>query len=498
MAEEVRGAVKDIAETPLRIGKTEGGSRILAAMSTAPWTRRHNFAFRWAVLFFRDWLLSAVNLLLPSSVSLLFYDWSRPLRVSTIPNWFEAFWPPCPGCQYNPMFWQADPPWAALIALVGALIWRALDRDRIDYRRLFLFWHTAMRYSLGVSLIGWGVGKLAAGQFWGLHADAFLIARPLGEWSSRALMWNTMGQSVTYGMFTGVGEFLAGCLLFFRGTTLLGAILAFCITFIIFLLDALMNRGGVTGSALWCSFLALALILPEWKRIIAFYVKNRPIPPLKRPPAIEGRLRPLLKAVLLIYFGGGHAGVQYLLGEIVASGWAKSEWRTAPHPMTGVYEVTRMTRNGLPVVPVHNDTTQWAYVGFGGKGAQSTNMRGGIEPPTGMFIIPPDGAIHEGYAFALDSANQTMIVDTAVRAKSLQGMQFDTWAGDVEEPFTYEWIDIDRLIVRATISGDTIEVHLKRHQVHETTLFGSPRLIRNYYGSPIRWTRDDTLRAEGR
>jgi hypothetical protein len=170
-------------------------------------------------------------------------------------------------------------------------------------------------------------------------------------------------------------------------------------------------------------------------------------------------------------------------------------WMSIPHYMTGVFRVEALTRNGTAVIPRFDDTTQWAYVGIGGNGAHSTNMRGTRfgDSPEEMFIIRPDGALHEGYHFKIDSTLHTMAVDDTVMARALMGKQFGTWRKHADRPFAYQWHDIDHLDITAFLAGDTIIAKLARVQVYQTTLFGSPRLVVSNYGKPIAWVAADSV-----
>jgi hypothetical protein len=463
-------------------------------IATFPSTPAQRFVFRWMVLFFRLELLGFVTGIMPDAVATKVSALLRPAFPQTAPAWFTSFWPACPGCQYNGMFWQAQFPWAALTALIGALVWRLLDRDRFDYRRLFIGWHTIVRYTCAVNMLQWGFFKLNGTQFWTVHSDAFLIGRPLGEWSTRALMWNTMGQSVVYGMFTGVGEIVGGLMLFFRRTTLLGALLLLFVNGTIFILDILMNRGGVTAVALWKALLATGLVLVEWPRLKAFYLKNAPVIPSARPRLLPGVAGVIVKCAILALLvkSGAWGRIAPLLS---AEERAKSGWKYVPHAMSGLFHVEEMSRNGQPLVPRHDDTTSWAFVGMGTSEASRSSMRGTPSSlaPSAFYIIRPDGALHEGYAFTLDTARGTITVDTSARPRTLQGMQFGTWQGKVTGPFTYKRQDIDRFTLRAVISGDTIVATLRRLRPNQTTLFGSPRLVPHNYGSPIRWPRQDSV-----
>src|SRR5215212_4570482 len=69
------------------------------------WTSREKFAFRWAVLFFRSYILLWLsNYILPAIIA-EHIGWFHYLSTDyPIPaKWFQDLWPPCPGCDYDPM-----------------------------------------------------------------------------------------------------------------------------------------------------------------------------------------------------------------------------------------------------------------------------------------------------------------------------------------------------------------------------------------------------------
>lgn len=82
-----------------------------------------------------------------------------------------------------------------------------------------------VRYTLALAMLSYGWQKVFYLQF----SDPVLASlnRPLGEMHPMSLLWNFMGYSKAYTIFTGIMEVLAGLFLLFRSTTTLGALTTF-------------------------------------------------------------------------------------------------------------------------------------------------------------------------------------------------------------------------------------------------------------------------------
>jgi hypothetical protein len=453
-----------------------------------PWSAKERFAFRWTFFFFFSHVLNGLLYPFPFSITRYISTWAAWLGPYRIASWFKELWPPCPGCDYDPMYWQAEFPWLALIALGCAVVWTVLDRKNQSYHRLHSLMRAGLRIILIEEMFRFGIAKLVGGQFWNLHGDAYLTAQPLGHWTGRALMWNTMGQSFAYASFTGIGEVVGGVLLLFRRTVGFGGALLAFVCGTVFLLDALMNRGGITGTALWGSLIGVVLFVPEVRRWRAFYYRNAFVSTMREPPLIPGRFGLVAKLFVVAVLLKGTTG-WYLdpSNEFIHS---PGGYWMIPHPLSGVFKVDSMVRNGQRVVPRFDDSTQWAYVGLGAEpnGRPEMTLRGTRTPATDLFVINPDGGIREGYAISFDTLKRVIAVDTAESVKPLMG-HMKSHPGVVASPFTYEQPDKDRITLHAVISADTITAYLRRAPVNETTLFGSPRLVRSRYGFPLGWTR---------
>jgi hypothetical protein len=128
----------------------------------------------------------------------------------------------------------------ALIAMVVAVIWSMLDRRRIDIvvtRESLRIW---LRYTLALSLFGYGIAKAGfiATQFThtGLPSD-FQLGRTFGEATPMGLLWTFMAASPMYTFLSGLVEVVAAGLLLFRRTTRVGAILAASVMAYVFILN---------------------------------------------------------------------------------------------------------------------------------------------------------------------------------------------------------------------------------------------------------------------
>jgi hypothetical protein len=440
-----------------------------------PWTPTQRFVFRFALIYFFVDASPDLLVWLPiQSVRSAFYDVIPWYHYA--PAWFKSFFPDSTGRLYHPTFWIIPPIWAAAVGLVGPSLWTLLDRRSRSYPRLNAVLRTGLRYAIIGGMFNFGLGKFGS-QFWGAHTNDLLLGQPLGEWTSRALMWNAMGVSFMYSaLISGVGE-IAGCvLLFFRRTTTIGAMLIVFVAGTVWLLDAIMNRGGVTGSALSDTVMAIALLVPVLPRLRAFYGRNEPLPALDERPVVAARWARWLKWILVSFFLWDHATIR-LHGP-------PSYWQT-PVEQSGLFEVEGQTRNGKPVEQRWDDSTRWVHVAFGmsENRGQRVTLRGTQELPQAMYVLDADGAIREGYIVAFDTLRHQIKVDTTVRPLALNGLEHAS-GGAVAQPFTYEQRDRDHMRLVAIIGGDTIEVRLRRSPTSGSVLFASRRLVPGRYGKP--------------
>lgn len=163
-----------------------------------------------------------------------------------------------------------------VIAAAGTLIWSLLDRKRQDYRTLYAWLRLLVRYTLAITLISYAFVKLFPLQF--PQPSLFLLVRSYGESSPMGLLWTFMGASKAYTFFAGSGELVAGLLLFFRRTTVLGALVAIGVMANVVALNFFYDVPVKLYSS-HLLLMAVFLLLPDLKALWSFFILHRPAAP---------------------------------------------------------------------------------------------------------------------------------------------------------------------------------------------------------------------------
>jgi hypothetical protein len=151
--------------------------------------------------------------------------------------------------------------------------WSILDSKRNDYEKLWYWLTILLRYYLAIIMIGYGMAKIFKTQFpFPYHS----LNETYGESSPMGLLWNFMGYSIAYNIFTGLAEVLGGFLLFFKRTRLLGALVLFGVMSNV----VMLNFAYDVPVKLFSSHLLVMivfLLVPDIKRLFKLFVLNESI-----------------------------------------------------------------------------------------------------------------------------------------------------------------------------------------------------------------------------
>lgn len=227
-----------------------------------------------------------------------------------------------------------------ILAAIATVVWYVIDRKRFDYKKLDVLLNTLVRYYLAATLLGYGFQKVIPLQF--PAPTAARMAQTYGESSPMGLLWTFMGSSAMYTRFTGIGEVLAGSLLLFRRTTLLGALISTFIMLHIFVLN-LSYDVPVKLFSLHLFLMAVFLMAPNTHRLAGLFILNRTVSPEEQVVIINNRklrwLRTGIKVVVvcLLFF-------QPLLHAIEQGQSRKADTETASG-IRGKYEVVDFILN---------------------------------------------------------------------------------------------------------------------------------------------------------
>ena len=158
-----------------------------------------------------------------------------------------------------------------LIAVLATVGWTVLDKRRPNYNRLFYWFNVYMRYTLAITILGYGLIKLIPVQMSYPHIVDMTI--PYGEQGLFNVLWNFMGVSPGYMILTGASEILAALLLLFRRTVVLGCIFMIFILVNVTAMNWFYNVPVKMFSA-QLLFYALFLVAPFAKQLFQFFFKG--------------------------------------------------------------------------------------------------------------------------------------------------------------------------------------------------------------------------------
>jgi hypothetical protein len=280
-----------------------------------------------------------------------------------------------------------------------------------------------IRYALGATLVQYGALKFFHLQF--PAPTAGRLIEPYGESSPMGLLWTFMGASTSYLVFAGMMELGSGLLLFWRRTTLLGALVAAGVVANIVMLNFSYDV-PVKLFSLHLLAMAVFLIAPDARRLVDFFLMRQPTSPrtlqlvLPRPWMV--RARPVLKGLLLvaIAFGTGQS--------------AFAQWREAqiPSVLAAAYQVVGWSGPA---------TDRWERVGIGARSSY-------------VLALSPQGRMYR-YAVEHDAGKHSLVLREYLNPVELK-------AGKVVAELTYVQPDATHMVLQGFFRGAPAEIRLIR------------------------------------
>lgn len=239
------------------------------------------------------------------------------------------------------------------LALALGLLWAYADRKRNNDAKLFSWFTVALRYYLACVMLTYGFAKVIKTQFPFPGLDSLI--QPFGDSSPMGLLWNFMGFSTPYTIFAGLGEVVAGLLLFFRRTTTLGAL----VTIGVMANVAMLNFSYDVPVKLFSSHLlvfAFFLLALDLRRVLDVFILNRAAAPapldahFRRAGLNRGGLA--FKAVFIGFV---------LYSQISGGLELNRRWGTGREkpPLYGIYNVDTFVQNGDTLAPLLTDSLRW-------------------------------------------------------------------------------------------------------------------------------------------
>lgn len=164
----------------------------------------------------------------------------------------------------------------AMLSLMICIIWTIADSKRSNYEKMQYWLMVFLRYTMAITMLTYGIAKIARVQF--PYPQLFQLDQRFGDTSPMGLAWIYMGYSRGYNLFTGSAEFIAGLLLFFRRTQLIGALLCVVVMANVVALNFFYDI-PVKIFSIHLLLIAGVITLPDLQRLINFFFRNKAVPP---------------------------------------------------------------------------------------------------------------------------------------------------------------------------------------------------------------------------
>ena len=342
-----------------------------------------------------------------------------------------------------------------LFALLAAIAWSALDRKRQGYRTLDRWLRVVVRFNLGLTLCMYGSWKLFdyGGQF--PPPSYHRLLTPVGALSPAALMWTFMGSSLTYKIFSGSAELLAGLLLFRLRTTMLGAALAVAVMSNVVVLNFAYDV-GVKIYSTQLLLMAVFVLAPDLGRLADVFVLNRATQPREAEPLFKRATLGRTATTLATLFVAWQVG-----GDVWNAAHLKDTTFGAAVPLAGIYDVESMERNGRTVPPLLTDGTRWRLMTVERSGTVTVRF---MDDSVRSFVSATD-TVAKVFTVASPRAAIEPRFDWRYQlAKNVRDAASDTASATagLRELFAYARPDPDHLVLSARRTGDSVVVHLRR------------------------------------
>ncbi|MRG45156.1 hypothetical protein GFS24_08520 [Chitinophaga sp. SYP-B3965] len=239
------------------------------------------------------------------------------------------------------------------VALLITIIWSLLDRRRKSYHMAYHWLRVLVRYYVASMMLLYGIIKIFHLQMPAPYLSQ--LVQPFGDKSPMGLAWSYVGYSKAFSAFTGWSEVIAGALLLFRRTTLLGAILCAFVSVNIVAINFCFDVPVKLFSSMLL-LMSLFLMAPDVQRLLNVFLLNKPVEPRVYYSYLPKRWMRITAIVIKYLF------IAFILISQVENGIRQQttygDDRPKP-PLYGIYNSELLVRNGDTIPPLTTDTTRW-------------------------------------------------------------------------------------------------------------------------------------------
>jgi hypothetical protein len=324
----------------------------------------------------------------------------------------------------------------AVVAAASTIVWSVIDRRERNYNKLFYWVTVIVRFYIAITMVAYGSFKIIKLQF--PYPSPVRLLEPVGNMSPMGLAWTYVGYSTGFNYFTGFAELACGLLLFFRRTTIAGALLGVVVAGNIMAINYCYD---VPVKLLSTTLVAMCIFLlaKDTRRLINFFFLNRAALPANLSPH---RFNKKWKNITA-------ATIKYLLIAYVVTGTFDDAIETAKGygdkakkpPFFGIYNVQTFVRGHDTLPPLTTDTTRWSKLIISNGGAATKLMNDSVKL----------------YNFKVDTVKHTFTMNTY--ADTLHKFKL-----------TYSSIKPGIILLKGVWKKDTVQIWLTNYDLNNFLL----------------------------
>ncbi|RZK17539.1 MAG: hypothetical protein EOO43_13410 [Flavobacterium sp.] len=240
-----------------------------------------------------------------------------------------------------------------VITVIIATVWALIDRKRPSYVQFSYWTRIVIRYYLAYMLFVYGFVKIIKLQF--PFPSLVRLTETYGDSSPMGLAWTFIGYSTGYNIYIGGAEVLAGILLFFKRTTLLGALLAMTVMTNVFAMNLAYDI-PVKIFSLNLLFIATWIAWKDLDRLVGFFITHEAVLPRLDGYPFKTKWKKIiqlsLKTIAIGFTIYSTAWNFYKLSKNYGDDATKP-------PLYGIYDVKSFSVNGKETLPLTTDNTRW-------------------------------------------------------------------------------------------------------------------------------------------
>lgn len=322
------------------------------------------------------------------------------------------------------------------VSLIATAIWSYLDRKRTSYPVLSRWFLLFLRVALVSQMLVYGFAKFVPLQM--SFPYLFRLLEPLRNFSPMGVLWTSVGASPAYEVFTGGAELLAGFLLIFPRTAMLGALVAMADMTQVFVLNMTYDV-PVKVVSFNLILISLLVLAPNIGQLFNFFFRNQPATlAAPEPPFHSSRANRISRFVLAALW-------LWMIGNNVYGdwgGWHQYGPGRQQSALAGIWSIQQLAIDGQSQPLAANNSDEWRRITF--------------DRVNWAHIQHMDDSL-TGYAAALDTQKQTLALTLA---------SDKNWRAD----FKYSRPAKDELILDGMVNGHKQHIELKLMDSAQFTL----------------------------